>query len=332
MTMNLRSVVISVLLLGFAIVPILAHSMEASYFMDIAIRMMILGLAAVSLDFLLGFGGLVSFGHAAFLGIGAYAVGILAYHGIDNGFIHLGVTVGASALIALAIGFVCLRTTGLHFLMITLGFGQMFYFLGTSLDEYGGEDGMTVYGNSQFPVVDLGDTLTLYYVVFLVLVATLFFLNRAVNSRFGMVLRGAKVNERRVLSIGIPVFRYRLTAFVMSGVICGIAGFLLANQNLFVSPAIVHWTRSSELLIMVILGGIGTLFGPLLGAVVLLFLEAELSRYTQHWQLPLGVLLLLIVLYTRRGIFGALFVSRQQSTDKKSKWSLGQMRRRNSHA
>ncbi|WP_397476083.1 branched-chain amino acid ABC transporter permease [Pusillimonas sp.] len=305
--------------------------MDASYFMDIAIRMMILGLAAVSLDFVLGYGGLVSFGHAAFLGIGAYAVGILAYHGIDNGFIHLGVAIGASAAIAFLIGLICLRTTGLHFLMITLGFGQMFYFLGTSLDTYGGEDGMTVYGSSQFPVLDIGDTFTLYYVVFAILVGTLFFLNRVVSSRFGMVLRGAKINERRVLAVGIPVFRYRLTAFVISGVICGIAGFLLANQNLFVSPAIVHWTRSSELLIIVILGGIGTLFGPLLGAVVLLFLEAELSRYTQHWQLPLGVLLLLIVLYTKRGIFGSLFVNRQQEPNKK-RWGLGLLRRRKIHA
>lgn len=305
--------------------------MDASYFMDIAIRMMILGLAAVSLDFVLGYGGLVSFGHAAFLGVGAYAVGILAYHGIDNGFIHLGVAIGASAAIAFLIGLVCLRTTGLHFLMITLGFGQMFYFLGTSLDTYGGEDGMTVYGSSQFPILDIGDTLTLYYVVFVVLVGTLFFLNRVVSSRFGMVLRGAKINERRVLAVGIPVFRYRLTAFVISGVICGIAGFLLANQNLFVSPAIVHWTRSSELLIIVILGGIGTLFGPLLGAVVLLFLEAELSRYTQHWQLPLGVLLLLIVLYTKRGIFGALFVNRQKEPGKK-RWGIRILRRRKIHA
>jgi branched-chain amino acid transport system permease protein len=307
MIFNLRTIIITAVMLGLAVLPILASVTGASYYLDVTIRIMIFAIAAVSLDLVLGYGNLISFGHAAYLGVGAYAVGILSHHGIDNGFIHLAAAIGASALVSLVIGLISLRTAGLHFLMITLGFGQMIYFLGTSLNTYGGEDGMNISTTSDFSgLLDLGNPVILYYFVFACLVGCLFFLSRLVDSRFGMVLRGAKLNERRISAIGVAVFRYRLVAFVISGTICGIAGFLLANQNLFVSPAIMHWTRSSELMIIVILGGMGTLFGSLFGAAALLLLEAGLSRFTEHWQLPLGVVLLLVVLYAKRGIFGAL--------------------------
>jgi branched-chain amino acid transport system permease protein len=312
MHLNLRNAVLAAVLLGLAALPVVANALGASYFLDITIRIMIFALAAMSLDLVLGYGGLVSFGHAAYLGVGAYAMGILSYHGIGNGFIHLAASLGASALCALIIGLISLRTAGLHFLMITLGFGQMIYFLGTSLNTYGGEDGMNISATSDFAgLLDLGNTLTLYYFVFAFLVCCLFVLSRLVESRFGMVLRGAKLNERRIGAIGVPVFRYRLVAFLISGTICGIAGFLLANQNLFVSPAITHWTRSSELLIIVILGGMGTLVGSIFGAATLLLLEAGLSRFSEHWQLLLGVVLLLVVLYAKRGIFGAFPLNRR---------------------
>jgi branched-chain amino acid transport system permease protein len=307
MKLDLRTAATAGILLAFAALPVLAKLAGAPYLMDIATRIMILGIAAVSLDLVLGYGGLVSFGHAGYLGVGAYAVGILSHHGVENGFVHLAAAIVAAAVAAFLIGLVCLRTYGLHFIIITLGFGQMIYFLGTSVDVYGGEDGMNVTRTSNFgSLLDLGTGLTLYYVVFVSLALVLLFLGRAVRSRYGMVLLASKMNDRRLAAIGVNVFRYRLAGYVISGTICGFAGFLLANQNLFVSPAIMHWTRSSELMIMVILGGMGTLVGPLFGATALLLLETGLSRFTDHWQLLLGIALLAVILFARRGIFGAL--------------------------
>jgi branched-chain amino acid transport system permease protein len=312
MTGNLRVALIGGTLGAFALLPLLTQATGTTYYNDVALRIMILAIAAVSLDFVMGYGGLVSFGHAGYLGVGAYAVAILTHHGVHNGFVHLAVAIAASAATALVIGLISLRTAGLHFIMITLGFGQMIYFLGISVDTYGGEDGTNLAQPSDLgPLLDLGKGLTLYYVALATLVVVMFVLGRAVRSRFGMVIRGARINERRMEAIAVPVFRYRLVAFVISGTICGIAGFLLANQNLFVSPAVMHWTRSSELMIMVILGGMGTLFGPLLGATALLLLEAGLSRFTEHWQLLLGGILLVVILFARRGIFGALLSVRR---------------------
>ena len=268
---------------------------------------MIFAIAAISLDLILGYGGMVSFGHAAYLGLGAYAVGILAHHGIDNGFIHFAAAIGGSALLALFIGSVSLRTGGVHFIMITLAFAQMVFFLGESLNLYGGDDGMTLATHSRFPgPLDLDAPNALYYLTFALLAVLLWAGDHLVHSRFGMAIRGIRSNEPRMRALGYRTFRIRLAAFVISGAVCGAAGALFANQTLFVSPAIMQWTRSGEIMMMVILGGMGTLVGPLVGAAIFLLLENLLAGLTEHWQAIMGLVLLLVVLFTRRGVFGLL--------------------------
>ncbi|HTP83798.1 MAG TPA: branched-chain amino acid ABC transporter permease [Alphaproteobacteria bacterium] len=292
-------------LVALALLPPIALGLDQDFYIDMFTRIMIFAIAAVSLDLILGYGGLVSFGHAAYLGIGSYAVGILAYHGFGNGFLQFGVAVAASALVALFVGWVSLRTSGVYFIMITLAFGQMIYFLGESINLYGGDNGLNIQQHSDFAgLLDLDDSTTLYYFVFAWLVLCLGFGWRLVNSRFGMVIRGTKSNERRMLSLGFRTFRYKLLAFVISGAIAGIAGALLANLTLFLSPSIMHWTRSGEIMMMVILGGMGTLIGPVFGAVVYLLFENLLSGFTEHWQAILGPFLVLVVLFSKSGLMG----------------------------
>ena len=298
------AVALGVLLL--AAVPVLASALQAPFYVDLVSRMMIFAIAALSLDLILGYGGMVSFGHAAYLGIGAYAVGILAHHGVESGAVQWAVAVAASALVALGIGAVSIRTSGLYFIMITLAFTQMLYYLGLSIETYGGDDGMRLAARSRFPVLDLTDPTVFYYVVLAILVAFLVFGHRVVNARFGMVIRAARSNEPRARAIGFPVYRYKLTAFVLAGAMAGVAGALLANHTEYLTPGFMHWTRSGEIMFMVILGGMGTLAGPVIGAVVLLLLEDVLSAWTVHWQIVLGPLLVLAVLFARRGLFGLL--------------------------
>ncbi len=292
-------------LVALALVQPVAAWLDAAFYVDLLTRIVIFAIAAVSLDLILGYGGMVSVGHAAYLGIGSYAMGILSHYGFTNGFLHFGVAIGGAAVAALAIGFVSLRTSGVHFIMITLAFGQMIYFLCESLNQFGGDNGLNIPDHSDFAgLLDLDDAPTLYYLAFGCLVVCLLLASRLVGSRFGMVLRGSKSNERRMAALGFPTFRYRLTAFVISGAMCGLAGALLANQTLFLAPAIMHWTRSGEIMMMVILGGMGTLFGPVAGAIVYLVLENVLSGLTGHWQAVMGPLLIVIVLYSRGGLFG----------------------------
>ncbi|MDE2228147.1 MAG: branched-chain amino acid ABC transporter permease [Alphaproteobacteria bacterium] len=302
-----RALVTLVIIAVLALVPPVAATIGEGFYVDVFTRIMIFAIAALSLDIILGYGGMVSFGHAAYLGIGAYAVGILAFYGVDNGFLQFGTAILASAVAALFIGFVSLRTSGIYFIMITLAFAQMIYFLSISLNTYGGDNGLNIDRPSDFArLVNLSNATTLYYVVFAVLMLFLFLGQRLVNSRFGMVIRGAKSNERRMAAIGFPLLRYKLTAFVIAGAMCGVAGALLANQDLFVAPAVMQWTRSGEILMMVILGGMGTLVGPILGAVAFLALETVLSDLTGHWQAIMGPILVLVVLFARDGIFGLL--------------------------
>jgi branched-chain amino acid transport system permease protein len=307
MARHARRIATIVLLLGLALVPPVAGAFGDDFYPDLFTRIMIFAIAAISLDLILGYGGMISFGHAAFLGVGAYAVGIMDHYGIDNGFAQFAVAIGAAALLALFVGAVSLRTSGVHFIMITLAFAQMVFFLGESLNVYGGDDGMTITHHSRFAgLLNLDDPTVLFFFVYAVLLLVLWTGGHLVNARFGMVIRGARSNERRMRALGFPTFRYRLTAFVISGAVCGVAGALFANQTLFVSPAIMQWSRSGEIMMMVILGGMGSLFGPLVGAAVFLMLENVLSGWTEHWQAILGPILLLVVLFAKRGLFGLL--------------------------
>ncbi|HUB97775.1 MAG TPA: branched-chain amino acid ABC transporter permease [Stellaceae bacterium] len=299
-------IAVAVAFLVLAGVPAVAALEDQPFYLDLFTRVMVFGIAAMSLDLILGYGGLVSFGHAAYLGLGSYAVGILGYFGVTDGFVQFGTAIAVSSLAALFIGAVSLRTSGVSFVMITLAFAQMLYFLFISLNMFGGDDGMSITQHSGFGPIDLGNPTIFYYLVFAVLALFFWGASRLVDSRFGMVLRGAKSNARRMTALGFPVFRYRLTAFVISAAMCGVAGALLANQLLFVSPAIMQWNRSGEIIIMVILGGIGSLFGSLLGAFVYVMLEHELSALTEHWLVILGPLLILVVLFAKGGLMGLL--------------------------
>lgn len=290
-----------------AAVPLGAWLLDTPFYLTLLGRIMIWALAASSLNLILGFGGMVSFGHAAYLGVGVYTVGILSYHGIQSGFVQWPAAIFASALVALAIGAVSLRTSGVYFIMITLAFGQMLYFLGVSLKAYGGDDGMTLPAQSQFGgLLDLGNATVFYYLVLALLVLVHYLADRLVNSRFGLVIRGVRSNERRMRAMGFPTFRYKLVAFVIAGSLCGLAGVLLVNFTKYVSPAFMHWTRSGEIMVMVILGGMGQVAGPALGAFVFLLLEEVLSSYTEHWALILGPVIVLIVLSGKRGLAGFL--------------------------
>ncbi|APW40420.1 branched-chain amino acid ABC transporter permease [Rhodoferax koreense] len=297
-------VALVVLLLLF--VPQYARLAGEPFALTFVSRVLVFALAAISLNLVLGFGGMVSFGHALYMGLGAYAVGILAQHEIGNGWMQLGVTVLACAAVGAVTGLISLRTSGIAFIMITLAFAQMFYYLFVSLKQYGGDDGLSVTLRSDFGLFSLGSPVTLYYVALALVLAVLFGMYRLVGARFGMVLRGCRINERRMKAMGFMTLRYKLTAYVLASVISGVAGLLYANLTGFASPAYMAWTVSGELIVMVVLGGMGTVFGPLLGALVLLFSEEVLKTMTDHWQMVLGPLIVLVVLTARRGVYGYL--------------------------
>lgn len=305
--MSARAVVLAALVALLAAVPLIATLGGQPYYIDLIRRVMVFAIAAASLNLILGYGGLVSFGHAAYLGVGGYAVGIFAFYGIHNGWLQWAVAILASALVALVIGAISVRTRGIYFIMITLAFTQMLYYLGVSVEEYGGDDGMRLKVKSQFSgLVDLDDPVAFYYVVLALLLGVIALVHRLVNSRFGMVLRAAKSNEARSRALGFSPYPYQLVAFVISGAICGLAGALLANHTAYITPAFMEWTRSGEIMFMVILGGMGTSPGPALGAFALLIVEDLLAGWTQHWQVILGPLLVLSVLYFKRGMAGLL--------------------------
>jgi branched-chain amino acid transport system permease protein len=296
-----------VLVASLALIPLYARLTGDTFVLTLFTRVLILAIGAVSLNLIIGYGGMVSFGHAAYLGIGGYAVGILAKEGIASGLVQWPVAIAASALFALVVGALSLRTRGVYFIMITLAFAQMIYFVAIGLDRYGGDDGLTIYKRSQFGgVFDLNNKTLFYYLCFALLLASTYLVSRLINSRFGLAIRGARSNDRRMRAIGFPTFRYRLVCFVIAGALCGLAGALLANHTNFISPAMMHWTRSGDLIVMVVLSGLGSLFGPLIGAVTFLLLEETLSRVTQYPDLILGPLLLLVAIYVHGGIAGLL--------------------------
>jgi branched-chain amino acid transport system permease protein len=317
-TMRLLGLLALALLLAL---PSLASLAGDPAWVSLATRMLIYALAAVSLDLILGYGGLACFGHAAFFGIGGYTVGILFRHwqtsepifGLIPGSTQFLVTIPAAmlvgAILAAAIGALSLRTAGVQFLMITLAFAQMLFFLFSSLSQYGGNDGMTVRRRNSIPGLDMRDDTVFYYVVLAILLLSLWAAHRIVGSRFGMVLGGIRQNERRMAAIGIDAYRYKLVAFVVAGMGGALAGALMANQARFVSPDMLYWTKSGEMMVMVILGGAGTLFGPVLGAITITVLEDLLGRipgWGEHKMFVIGMLLILVVLFGRGGLYGWL--------------------------
>jgi branched-chain amino acid transport system permease protein len=322
--LTLRNVVVGLLLIALALLPVYSQLAGDRFALTLFTRIIILALSAVSLNFILGFGGMMSFGHAVYLGIGGYAVGMLAKEGIYSGFIQWPVAIGASALFALVIGALSLRTRGVYFIMITLAFAQMAYYIVSGIARYGGDDGLTIYKRSQFfEPLNLSDKVQFYYVCLAILFAAIYLVWRLVNSRFGMVLQGSRSNDLRMRAIGFSTYRYKLTAFVIAGVLCGLSGALLANQADFISPSTMYWTRSGDLIIMVVLGGMGTVVGPVMGAIALLVLEemlpimikfagtpfvgdAAAGRASEYWMIVLGPMLLLVVLFARGGIDGLL--------------------------
>ncbi len=308
--------------------PPLVQGLGADFAVGVATRVLIFALVGVSLNLILGYGGMVSFGHAAFFGAGAYVVAILAQHdtqgeqlvtwpividGTQSALIAWPAAMAVSALLALVIGLIALRTSGLYFIMITLAFAQMLYFLFISLRAYGGEDGLSLFARSAAGPFDLADDVHFYYLVLGFVLLALWIKRRLVASRFGRTLRGIRDNERRMQALGFPTFRYKLAAFVMAGAVAGLSGALIANQTEFVSPSFLDWQRSGEILVIVILGGMGRVYGPVAGAVAFLLLEEVLSAWTDHWMLVLGPILVLVVLFAKGGIWS--LIERGETTD-----------------
>ena len=288
-----------------AAIPVLALIRSEDYLLSLFERLMIFAIAALSLDLLIGYGGLISFGHAAFVGLGAYAVGILSAHGLHDAIIALPVALLSSALFAYVTGVVCLRTKGVYFIMITLAFGQMVFFTASSLAPYGGDDGLTIAArNTLGGFAFFRSEGSLYYLIWGCLLGAYCFCRMLVASRFGRVFRGAKENALRMETIGFNVYRFQLAAYVIAGMMAGLSGFLLANATEFVSPAYMSWQRSGDLIIMVILGGLGSLHGAIIGAGAYLLLEEWLSAFTEDWKVIFGPFLVLVVLFARGGLLG----------------------------
>jgi len=285
--------------------PLVAKPLGWEFYIGFASRTLIYALAASSLNLVLGYGGMLSFGHAAFVGAGAYTVAVFMAEGIASAWVAWPIAIAVAAALAVAIGAVSLRTRGVYFIMITLAFAQMIYYIAVGMRAYGGEEGLNLPTRSQIGFgVDLKDDVTFYYLVLAVLAAALCGLYRLIHARFGRVIEAIRENETRMEAIGFPTYRYKLVCFVIGGALAGAAGALLANQNSYVNPNLLYWTQSGELMIMVILGGVGYHYGGLLGAVALLVLEEVFSAYTIHWQLPVGIILLGIVLFAPQGLVG----------------------------
>jgi branched-chain amino acid transport system permease protein len=315
---TLLNLVIMAVLLA---VPVVAHLTGNPFTITLATKVAILALAGVGLNIVLGLGGLVSFGHAVFFGIGGYAMGILASHAqtftpiMETPFLIEGtksmpviwlVAVVTSALVALVVGAISIRTSGVYFIMITLAFGQMFYYFAISWPAYGGEDGLPIYVRNSFPGLNTLDPIQFFAICYGVLALALLVSARLAASRFGLALGAARQNAERVQTVGVDAFRVRLVAFVISGAITGLAGALFADLNRFVAPTMFSWQMSGEFIIFIILGGIGRLFGPVVGAGLFILLEHFLGGVSEYWLIYVGAILLLVVLFARGGLIGAV--------------------------
>lgn len=309
-------------LLGLLLlVPLIADALGSTYYVNLASRVAIVAMAAVGLNLALGYGGLISFGHAAFFGLGGYVAGISAFHafdlspvlswpiavpGSDNLLWIWLVAALACAVLALAVGSISLRTSGVYFIMITLAFAQMLYYFAISWPTYGGEDGLPIYLRNQFPGLDTNDPVTFFLICFTALLLALVICARLMQSRFGAALTMARLNETRLATAGISPYPIRLVAFVISAMITGLAGALFADLNGFVGPSMLSWHRSGEIMVIVILGGVGRLYGPVSGAMLFVLMETLLGGLTEYWLLFLGLVLLFVVLFARGGVMGLL--------------------------
>lgn len=293
---NKSALWIAFLFLVLACIPFVAHALDEPFYVTFFARVLVYALAACALNVVLGLAGLVSFGHAMFIGLGCYAVGILSHYGVSSGWIQLFACIAVCVVVGLVVGTVCLRTSGIGFIMITLAFSQMFYFLMISLTDFGGEDGLNIYEPSDFGLFQLSGSNEVYWAAWALLLALVIFLLRFRSSPFGMVLRATHINPRRVDAFGYSVFWVQLAAYVLSGVITGFAGFLLANLTAFASPSYIAWHVSGELIVMVVIGGLGLVTGPIVGAVAFLLLEEVLKGWTTHWMLVMGPVIVLIAL------------------------------------
>lgn len=297
---------IAVFLMGlFALVPLYAWLADDVYVLTYFGRMLIFALAAVGLNLILGFGAMASLGHAMYFGFGAYAVGILSTLGFTNGWLHLLVALAVSALMAIPVGWIALRTRGMAFIMITLAFAQLFFYVFVSLRAFGGDEGLSLTELSGFGALT-GNKYAIYLSLLATLCLVLWFTNGLVKSRFGLVLRASRHNESRLNSLGTASQPYRLVAYVLSAQICAVAGFFMANLTGFVSPSLMSWLISAEFMVMVLLGGMGTVFGPVVGAAGLLLIEDGLKTVTEHWPLILGPLIVLAVIWLRQGLWGLM--------------------------
>ena len=312
-----KYVVVAAIFAILLLMPFFANVSGNTFLVNMATQFVIYALAAISLDLVLGYGAMVSFGHAAFFGLGGYVVAVIAFHmeqgdtilgwaGSDSALVIWPLAMILAALVGLVMGFLSLRTSGVQFIMITLAFAQMLYFVLVGLVIYGGDDGMSVTTRNVLPLIDLEDTTVFYYTCLALMALWVFVCRRIVNSPFGMVLRGFKQNERRNINLGYAPLRYKLTAFVISAAGTGLAGALWANYALYASPDMAAWLKSGEFMAMIVLGGMGTLFGPIIGAATYLGLEQLFTSWTENWMLFLGPVLILVVLYSKRGIFGLL--------------------------
>jgi branched-chain amino acid transport system permease protein len=324
-----ESVLNAAVLAGLVLFPLWAWSAGEPFLITLATKAVIFALAGVGLNIALGIGGLVSLGHAVFFGIGGYAMGILASHAqlydpiltapfTLNGTKSMPViwllAVVASGLAALAIGALSLRTSGIYFIMITLAFGQMFYYFAISWPAYGGEDGLSIYVRNSFPGLNTLDPVQFYGICAAILFVVLLFNARLARSPFGLALGAARQSPMRVQTVGISPFRLRLVAFTISGMITGLAGALFADLNRFVSPTMFSWHLSGEIIVFILIGGTARLFGPVVGAIVFVALEHLLGGLSEYWKIYLGLLLLLIVLFARGGLIG-LLAGRERTHD-----------------
>ncbi|PTX55526.1 amino acid/amide ABC transporter membrane protein 2 (HAAT family) [Litoreibacter ponti] len=311
----------AVVLLGLLAVPLWAVSVDEPFTITLATRVAILALAAVGLNIVLGIGGMVSFGHALFFGLGGYAMGILAYHAQTYTVLEIGpfatdgtklmpviwlVAMVVSACVAALVGLLSLRTSGVYFIMITLAFGQMFYYFAISWAEYGGEDGLSIYVRNDFPGLNTLVPIQFFGICFALLCAALFLSARLRASPFGLALNATRQSATRAETVGLNPQRLKLLAFILSGAVTGLAGALFADLNRFVSPTMFSWQLSGELIVLIIIGGVGRLMGPVIGACIFVALEHWLGGLTEFWHIYLGAILLGIVLFARGGLIGLL--------------------------